>query len=145
MNCINPIYILNENTKIVNRYGCRKCINCKTKIANEWTNRLMDEATQWNDVSIIVLTYDNNSAKWGNKNKYTILSDGNTLKKGRKWHTHSTLWHPDIQKFLKRLRKNIAEARKTDKSLPEKIKYYVAGEYGGTNGNGRAHYHKPLS
>ena len=101
----------------------------------------MDEATQWNDVSIIVLTYDNDSAKWGNKNKYTILSDGNTLKKGRKWHTHSTLWHPDIQKFLKRLRKNITEARKTDKSLPEKIKYYVAGEYGGTNGNGRARYH----
>ena len=129
MNCTNPVIIITENPKKVNRYGCGQCINCKTRRAKEWTNRLMDEATQHKDISIIVLTYDNEHIHYGKKAKH-----------GR-W---GTLWHRDVQLYIKRLKIDMDRMYKKGKlEIPGKnLKYFIAGEYGSKKY--RPHYHVVL-
>ena len=119
MNCTNPKTIILQAQKNVKyqrhiRVGCGQCINCKQKRAQETTNRLVDESTTHKDVCIIVLTYDNEHIRYGEKTKY-----------GR----YGTLWHPDVQKFMKRLRKHIMLGRKngTLSRDEHKLKYYIAG------------------
>ena len=89
----------------------------------------MDEATEYEDISIIVLTYDNQHIHWGEKTKH-----------GR----YGTLWHKDIQNYLKTLRKTIErETKKGNLNRQEtKLKYFVAGEYGELKK--RPHYHLVL-
>ena len=134
MNCTNPTTIILQQQKDVKyqrhvRVGCGQCINCKQKRAQETTNRLVDESTTHKDVCIIVLTYDNEHIRYGEKTKY-----------GR----YGTLWHPDVQKFMKRLRKHIMLGRKngTLSRDEHKLKYYIAGEYG--EAKKRPHYHIAL-
>ena len=117
MNCTNPKTIILQKQKNVKSdrhilVGCGQCINCKQKRAQETTNRLVDESTQHKDVCIIVLTYDKEHIRWGKKTQ-----------KGRL----GTLWHPDVQKFIKRLRKHIdIETKKGNLNRGEKqLKYYI--------------------
>nr|WAX26136.1 MAG: major capsid protein [Army ant associated microvirus 10] len=122
MTCTNPIIIIHPETKEVQRFQCRKCINCRTARAGEWTNRLVDEATQHKQAIIIVLTYDNKHVKAGKRYK------------GKR---HFTIWYPDVQRYLKRLR--VAIERETP---GRKFRYYCACEYG--EANKRPHYHLVL-
>ena len=124
MNCTNPKTIILQKQKNCKykrhiRVGCGQCINCKQKRSQEWTNRLVDESTQHKDVCIIVLTYEEKNIKYGPK-------------VGRDKDRYGTLWHPDVQKFMKRLRKYIKEGRKKGELTrgEDKLKYFVAGEYG---------------
>ena len=77
------------------RYAaCRQCWECKQTRANEWAVRCTLELKDHKRSSFITLTYDDNP----------IILD-----------------IEDLQKFIKRLRKEIA---------PIKIRYFAAGEYG---------------
>ena len=79
----------NVKQKRAHLVRCGQCINCKIHRAREWTNRLVDEATQYSDISIIVLTYDNEHIRWGEKTRY-----------GR----YGTLWHEDVQNYIKKVK-----------------------------------------
>lgn len=133
MNCTNPISIIQKSpnkikykTEKRKLFKCGQCINCKTARAREWTSRLMDELTWYNDICIIILTYDTKYINWGKRTQ-----------EGR----FGTLWHPDVQKYIKRLRKSIhTEWKKGNLNGQEKeLKYFIAGEYG--DEKGRPHYH----
>ena len=120
MNCTNPIDIIlkqerNVKTRRKLKVGCGQCINCKTKRAKEWTNRLLDEAQAHKDVSIIVLTYNKQNIKKGER-----TSKGNVF---------YTLWHPDVQKYIKRLKINMDRAYKEGKINVQgkDLKYFIAG------------------
>lgn len=125
MICINPIKLYNRNTGYVNRFNCGKCINCRYQRANEWTNRLVDEATGHEAMSLIVLTYRENNIKKGAK-----------IRGKRK----NTLWYPDVQMYLKRLRRDLDRNHKHKNG--NDIRYYCACEYG--EKEARPHYHLVL-
>lgn len=135
MNCTNPVDIIlqaekNVKTRRKLKVGCGQCINCKTKRAREWTNRLLDEAQAHKDVSIIVLTYNRHHIKKGERTS-----------KGNEFYT---LWPADVQKYIKRLKINMDRAYKEDKIdvQGKDLRYYVAGEYG--EKRKRPHYHVVL-
>ena len=106
MNCTNPVDIIlraekNVKTRRKIKVGRGQCINCKTKRAREWTNRLLDEAQAHKDVSIIVLTYNRHHIKRGERTS-----------KGNEFYT---LWPADVQKYIKRLKINMDRAYKEGK------------------------------
>lgn len=89
---------------------CGKCYECKARRVSGWSYRLMKEAERSTSAFFITLTYD-------------------TLNVPMTKNNMMTLWKPDFQNFMKALRK----------LNHEKIKYYVAGEYG--EQTMRPHYH----
>lgn len=89
---------------------CGKCHVCKSKRASGWSFRLMKEAEHSSSAFFITLTYH------PTKLPYT---------KSKK----ATLRKTDVQKFMKRLRKQNQQG----------IKYYLCGEYG--HKTQRPHYH----
>ena len=86
---------------------CGRCIGCRMTKAKEWSIRCMHEASMHQQNCFITLTY----------NAENLPPDCGLRKR-------------DVQKFFKRLRKEIA---------PTKIRYYYCGEYG--EENSRPHYH----
>ncbi|UYD39231.1 MAG: replication initiator protein [Wigfec virus K19_165] len=91
---------------------CGKCYDCKMRTASQWALRLRKEE----DISIsshfVTLTYDT---------EYVPISS-----KG-----YMTLRLADVQKYFKRIRKNLDPATR--------IRYFVCGEYG--TQRDRPHYH----
>lgn len=95
---------------------CGWCMQCRIDKRNAWTDRIGFELKK-NDGAFVTLTYDEDNMP----SDYGLHKD-------------------HVQKFLKRLRKNLSG---------RKIKYYAVGEYGslGTDlnlydtGFGRPHYH----
>lgn len=86
-----------------NRYvPCGNCRACRIARSSEWTLRMLNELTYWKQAVFATLTYSENPG---------------------------TLIKSDLQKFIKRLRKD----------LDDPIKYYAVGEYG--EKYGRPHYH----
>lgn len=108
MVCTHPTAIYNGDSAVKYRlYGCGKCMPCRIQRTSEWSLRLMNELPYWNyEATFITLTYDEEH----------LPSDFGLHKE-------------DLQKFFKRLRKD----------LDYKIKYYACGEYG--DKLGRPHYH----
>jgi len=94
--------------------GCGKCRYCKIKKRREWTTRILHEITNSSGL-FVTLTYSEESLLNRLETEFIDLH---------------TLYKPDVQKFLKRLRKKLH---------PRKIKYFLAGEYGDTTH--RPHYH----
>lgn len=94
---------------------CGKCPECKARRVSAWSFRLQQEEKRSISSHFITLTYDNKHVP--------ITPTG-----------YATLQKKDCQDFFKRLRKRLPI---TD-SQPS-IKYYLAGEYGGTSW--RPHYH----
>lgn len=88
---------------------CGQCMNCRLQKREEWVTRITHEMSQWEHSMFVTLTY----------------SDEHLLKK----ENPESLDKTDLQKFLKRLRKNSGM----------KIKYFACGEYG--ESNGRCHFH----
>lgn len=89
---------------------CGQCIGCRLERSRQWAVRMMHEASMHRDNCFITLTYsDENLPAYG------------------------SLVKSDFQKFMKRLRKEIA---------PETVRFFHAGEYG--ERLGRPHYHACL-
>lgn len=101
--CYSPVKVR------IDKYGqpvygaCRHCWECKQTRANEWAVRCSLELKDHDMSCFITLTYENNP----------LILD-----------------KTDLQKFMKRLRKNIH---------PIKIRYFAAGEYG--DKSLRPHFH----
>lgn len=138
--CISPFY--KKETGL--SFPCGKCYPCKARRVSGWSFRLMQEAKRSDSALFITLTYNNDTVP--------ITSKG-----------YMTLNKRDVQLFLKRLRIYSVRSKKT-RALPKassllsknnkqktpqknnkkqilktKIKYYLAGEYGGKTD--RPHYH----
>jgi hypothetical protein len=115
---------------------CGQCIGCRIRQREDWTTRIELEARQYlrEEVWFITLTYDDEHVPG------MILKTGEIMRKvqyvwkpGEKTpESVQTLLYPDIQKFLKRLRK----------AYMGKLRYFVAGEYG--EQTARPHYHMIL-
>lgn len=121
MACYSPIYLENPKYKFMpkteyryNAVPCGRCVDCLESRRAEWTLRIEEELKQHIDAQFITLTY----------------SDEN-LTYGEKW---PTLYKPDFQAFMKRLRTNVDRS-----DYPSKLRFYAIGEYGTTTL--RPHYH----
>lgn len=99
---------------------CRKCVGCRLDHSREWANRVVMEQCYHDESWFLTLTYDDEHLPPA----YPV--DSAT---GEILSVHATLVKEDIQKFLKRLRKNSGQ----------KIRYFLAGEYG--SHTYRPHYH----
>lgn len=97
---------------------CQKCIGCRLRKAQDWSNRIQHEK-QSHDLSVfLTLTYDNQH----------LPADG-------------LLDHEHFKAFMKRLRRTMEydHYKATGNKDYPKIKYFMCGEYGDTTR--RAHYH----
>lgn len=103
---------------------CGHCIGCRLQYSLDWAARIVCESAQFSENYFITLTYDD---------AHLPLSSGLVPDTGE-IVTTATLVKEDWQKFMKRLRKAY------DKKYPdEKLRFYMAGEYG--DKNFRPHYH----
>lgn len=103
---------------------CGHCAGCRADQAKEWADRLMMESQFHDSMYFVTLTYDEEhlprvayADKFGEYHD-RLQSDRGTLNKR------------DVQLFIKRLRKSRPD---------DKIRYYLAGEYGPQTD--RPHYH----
>ena len=92
---------------------CGKCPECRAALRRDWSHRIMQEASCFDKVSFLTLTYNNDNLP---------LSDSGV----------PTLRKEHVQLFLKRLRKALS-LRNT------LIRFYCVGEYGSRYS--RPHYH----
>lgn len=90
---------------------CGQCMQCRLQKREEWVTRILHEMMYYDEYMFCTLTYDEDH-----------LPGNSSLEKS------------DLQKFFKRLRKQMH-----DKKDYRKIKYFACGEYG--EENGRPHYH----
>lgn len=115
---------------------CGQCIGCRIRQREDWTTRIELEARQYpkEQVWFITLTYDDEHVPG------MILKTGELLRPAQYvWKPGESkptavqiLLYPDMQKFLKRLRK----------AYRGKLRYFCAGEYG--EQTARPHYHMIL-
>lgn len=98
---------------------CGKCIGCQCDRSREWANRIMLELKYCEKACFITLTYNDDYVP---TSEY-VTDDGEILES-------KTLRKEQLQKFFKRLRKQIA---------PTKVRYFACGEYGSQHQ--RPHYH----
>lgn len=99
---------------------CGHCLGCRQQQSKEWASRLIMEMQYHDSAYFCTFTYDDSHL-------HTVFYyDDNTGEVD--WNP--TLNKRDIQLFIKRLRKCYAD---------DKIRYYLAGEYGETTK--RPHYH----
>lgn len=98
---------------------CRHCVGCRLDKSREWANRCLMELSYHDTGWFVTLTYDDEHLP---RNPALDHDTGEILS------FHASLVKSDLQKFIKRLRKNGQE-----------IRYYAAGEYG--TQTYRPHYH----
>lgn len=133
MDCLYPMNVKNPKTGLFITVPCGVCISCRIAKVREWSVRLMQEASCWNNCSFITLTYENDKIPTTACGKYTLLKS-------------------ELQKFFKRLRKALPSPTFDDDvvsvngELVRTIKYFGCGEYGENpvdqvNGQDRPHYH----
>lgn len=115
---------------------CGQCIGCRIRQREDWTTRIELEARDYprEEVWFITLTYDDEHVPGMIENTGEIMRKVQYVWKPGEKRPESvqTLLYPDIQKFLKRLRK----------AYKGKLRYFVAGEYG--EQTARPHYHMIL-
>lgn len=100
---------------------CGHCIGCRLDYARKWADRMMLELETQKKAVFLTLTYDNEHAHWTQ-----FYEDGSGM--------FATLDKKDCQDFMKRLRQHCLR----DLGI-EKIRFYLAGEYG--DQTLRPHYH----
>lgn len=106
--------------------GCGQCMPCRINRRRLWTSRMMLESVKHAGSSFVTLTYNQeNVPHVGNSKRGRILSC--------EIPRRETLFHPDVQRFLKKLRQQVA---------PRKIRFFLVGEYGDTTF--RPHYHAAI-
>jgi len=115
MPCFSPIDVKRPDWAIKNRYiavPCGRCVGCKLERARQWTIRIMHEAQGHRDNCFLTLTLRDDELVYGN--------------------SQATLFKPHLQKFWKRLRKEVKC----------EVRYFACGEYG--ERGARPHYHACL-
>lgn len=100
MNCLKPFWLKDFGFYV----PCGRCSACKKRRTLAWANRLNMERMYWKDASFVTLTYED-----------VFLPP--------------TLQPEDMQKYLKRLRRDLGDRH---------IKFFGCGEY---SPRGRPHYH----
>lgn len=95
-------------------YGCGQCLPCRVARRRTWAHRIMLESLDHADNSFVTLTYE--------KERRDVSPR-------------------DLQLWLKRLRKRVAEFPGPDGAY-RKIRHYSVGEYG--DQSCRPHYHSAL-
>lgn len=115
--CDSPLYVTPKAALRSIPVPCGKCPPCKKRRVDSWVFRLQQEEKVSQSAHFVTLTYDTN---------HVPISDNGFM----------TLDKTDVQKFFKRLRKAMWVNKDP---LHDKVKYYIAGEYG-TNTK-RPHYH----
>lgn len=111
--CFTPFTVTNKVTGMNVSVPCGKCPKCTARRTSAWSFRLMQEEKISESAHFITLTYDTDHVP--------ITPSGFT-----------SLRKKDCQDFFKRLRKNPL-------NIQNKIKYYLAAEYG--SNTRRPHYH----
>lgn len=112
---------INEPTRIL--VPCGKCEACKDNDSKQWRFRLNEEFNKLPNAIFLTLTYDDANVPL----QLVTLPDGNNK-------VVSVVSKDDVQKFLKRLRRNLEKI-----GFKEKISYFLVSEYGPTTL--RPHYH----
>lgn len=134
MPCATPYWRKEKHLMSWTPLSCGQCEDCRLKRTQQWVIRMKQELGVSYSAYFITLTYDDTSLP--------VSKEG-----------FPTLFHKDIQNFLKALRKEnemlIEKETKEGLTTPEfiklnwdkyyKLKYYMAGEYG--EKNSRPHYH----
>lgn len=116
MQCATPYQLKEPDSKgQAQIVPCGQCGACRHNRRVDWSFRLKEEMKNSETCYFLTLTYNNENLP---QSDYT-----NT----------GTLYKPDFQRFIKRLRK--AQTKFTQ----QKIRYYGVGEYGTTTH--RPHYH----
>lgn len=118
MGCLSPIDVRRPDWAVVRRYisvPCGRCVGCRLERARNWTVRIMHEAQyqleDGKESCFLTLTYRDEELSYG--------------------YTQATLVKSDLQKFWKRLRKEVGNVR-----------YFACGEYG--DRRLRPHFHAAL-
>lgn len=114
MECLSPITIRRPGSDKRNDYitvPCGKCAACLSRKRQQWSFRLEQELKSARTAHFITLTYDEQHLPYNENNIPSVSKD-------------------DVQKFIKRLRKCVPDAR---------IRYYLVSEYG--SDYHRPHYH----
>lgn len=101
---------------------CGQCIGCRLDYSRKWADRMVMESSFHENSWFLTLTYDQDHLPRSN----LILDEQTGEVVDSPFHT---LVKKDMQDFIKRLRKN----------TNQKIRYYLAGEYG--DETYRPHYH----
>lgn len=99
---------------------CGQCTGCRLDYSRQWANRCMLELQDHDSAYFVTLTYDDAHVP---KSYYGHPKTGEAI-------TSLTLVKRDFQLFMKRLRKAFPD---------DKIRYFMAGEYGSKTF--RPHYH----
>lgn len=102
--CVNP-RLLNNGASV----ACRKCWQCRENRVNDWVGRCIAEGRTSAAVSSVTLTY-------------------RPGEQGSDPAAAAVLTYSDVQKYIKRLRKN-----------GYAVRYFAVGEFG--SAKGRAHWH----
>lgn len=123
-----------SDTKIISRFDayrhsyrhyvcrCGRCPQCLKQDRREWCFRMLKEFDVTRKGAFVTLTYSSDSVP-------TVHHSVNGVES-----TYYTLCYPDVQKFLKRLRKRFS------KFCPDcRLRFWCCGEYG--KRKGRPHYH----
>lgn len=126
---------------------CNRCIGCRLDRSKQWAIRLMHEAQFHERNSFLTLTYADDylpsrRTSWEPPVPLPLPKEQapRTESSPHAYETHAraeSLSKRDAQLFMKRLRDRL-----TNKDGSARVKYYLVGEYGDTNG--RPHYHAAL-
>lgn len=117
-----PSIAISGEYKDVFQVPCGHCLGCRTDQSKEWANRLLMESMYHENAYFITLTYCDEYLRYNGEG--VDLDSGELI-------SLPTLWKPDFQKFMKRLRR----------CAGEEIRFYAAGEYGEKGNPPRPHYH----
>ncbi|AXL15364.1 replication initiator protein [Microviridae sp.] len=136
MQCLSPISKLDKKNGRLS-IPCGKCLYCNAKRRGDWSFRLWQEYKRSKTAFFVTFTYSNEN-----------LVDYVNVKTGE---IRPSLHKPDVQLFIKRLRKYQEEYIKKELKLKTikqaraaapQIRYYACGEYGEITK--RPHYHMIL-
>lgn len=113
---------------------CGNCMGCLKKKRQDWSVRLSNELRNSLSAYVVTLTYDEENVPWTHKFDTAKFVAINSYLPPE----IPTLKYKDIQNWKKLLRTNIDRKLKNNFQL-DKLKFFVAPEYGGQTG--RPHYH----
>jgi hypothetical protein len=123
MICTSPSRIwAKDSTEYDHRMDvpCGNCRACRKERARQWAVRIMHESMSYKDNCYITLTEDDDHLEYAGG-------------------TRPTIYKPNVQNFLKRLRKNLDDPKYNINEKGSKFRYFAVGEYG--DRFKRPHYH----
>lgn len=114
---------------------CRMCMNCRVNYTNEWKNRLIAEAQQWDENYFVTLTYNDDHLP------NNPIIDQETGEAKTDINGEPVIAHPLVKKHLQDFNKRVRRHWEYNDNH-QGIRIYGVGEYG--DQTGRPHYHEIL-